>query len=51
MIKIKDLSVSFSGIQIFDEVGFAIEHGDKIGFIGRSGSVFFRIFIIKPGQK
>jgi ATP-binding cassette subfamily F protein 3 len=38
MIKIKDLSVSFSGIQLFDEVSFTINYGDKVGFIGRNGS-------------
>ena len=38
MIKIKDLSISFSGTQIFDDVNITINRGDKVGFIGRNGS-------------
>jgi ATP-binding cassette subfamily F protein 3 len=38
MIKIKDLSISFAGNQVFEEVNFIINRGEKIGLIGRNGS-------------
>jgi ATP-binding cassette subfamily F protein 3 len=38
MIKIKDLSISFSGNHIFEDVNFTMNYNDKIGFIGRNGS-------------
>jgi ATP-binding cassette subfamily F protein 3 len=38
MIKIKNLSISFLGVQLFDEVNITINRGDKVGFIGRNGS-------------
>ena len=38
MIKIRDLSISFSGHQIFEDVNVTINYGDKVGFIGRNGS-------------
>ena len=38
IIKIKDLSISFSGNHIFEDVNFIINRNDKIGFIGRNGS-------------
>jgi ATP-binding cassette subfamily F protein 3 len=38
VIKIKDLSISFSGQQIFEDVNFIINRNEKVGFIGRNGS-------------
>ena len=38
MIKIKDLSISFNGRTIFEDVNVIINGGDKVGFIGRNGS-------------
>lgn len=38
MIKVKDLSVSFSGKEVFSDVNLIINNGDKIGLIGRNGS-------------
>ncbi len=38
MIKIKDLSISFSGKFIFEDVNITVNRGDKVGFIGRNGS-------------
>ncbi len=38
MIKIKNLSISFSGTQIFEDVNITINRRDKVGFIGRNGS-------------
>ncbi len=38
MIKIKDLSISFAGYQLFEDVNFIINRGEKVGFIGRNGS-------------
>ena len=50
MIKIKDLSISFSGNHIFEDVNFTINYGDKIGFIGRNGSgksTFLKLLLSK----
>lgn len=38
MIKIKDLAISFAGNQIFEDVNFIVNKGEKIGLIGRNGS-------------
>lgn len=38
MIKIKNLSISFSGQSIFEDVNFIVNRGEKIGLIGRNGS-------------
>lgn len=38
MIKAKDLSISFSGREIFSDVNFIINSGEKVGLIGRNGS-------------
>ena len=38
MIKIKDLSISFAGHQIFEDVNMTFNRGEKIGCIGRNGS-------------
>ncbi len=38
MIKAKDLSISFSGHEIFSEGNFIINQGEKVGLIGRNGS-------------
>lgn len=37
MIKIKNLSIAFGGNEVFDEINFIIESGEKIGLIGRNG--------------
>lgn len=38
MIKIKDLSISFAGHLVFEDVNVVLNRGDKIGLIGRNGS-------------
>ena len=38
MIKIKDLSISFAGQQIFEDVNINFNSSEKVGFIGRNGS-------------
>jgi len=38
MIKIKDLSIAFTGHQIFEDVNITFNRGEKIGCIGRNGS-------------
>lgn len=38
MIKATDLSISFSGRDVFSDVNFIINRGEKIGLIGRNGS-------------
>ncbi len=38
MISINNLSVSFGGFALFDEVNFHINDNDRIGLVGRNGS-------------
>ncbi len=38
MIRAKDLSISFSGHEVFSEGNFIINSRDKVGLIGRNGS-------------
>ncbi len=38
MLKIKDLSISFNGKTIFEDVNIVMNSGEKLGFIGRNGS-------------
>ena len=38
MIRVKDLAISFSGHQLFEEVNININRREKIGLIGRNGS-------------
>lgn len=38
MLKVKDLSISFAGHQVFEDVNVIINKGEKVGFIGRNGS-------------
>ncbi|MFA6769944.1 MAG: ABC-F family ATP-binding cassette domain-containing protein [Bacteroidales bacterium] len=38
MISINNLSVSFGGFLLFDEVNFHINENDRIGLVGRNGS-------------
>ena len=46
MIRAKDLSISFSGHEVFSEGNFIINPREKVGLIGRNGSGkidFFKI--------
>ncbi len=38
MIRVKDLSISFSGHEVFSDASFIINSREKIGLIGRNGS-------------
>jgi ATP-binding cassette subfamily F protein 3 len=38
MIKVRDLSISFAGNSIFEDVNFIINGREKVGLIGRNGS-------------
>ena len=38
MISINDLTVSFGGFNLFEEVSFHINDNDRIGLVGRNGS-------------
>ncbi|MDX2083729.1 MAG: ABC-F family ATP-binding cassette domain-containing protein [Rickettsiales bacterium] len=38
MIRVKDLSISFSGHEVFSEGNFIINSREKVGLIGRNGS-------------
>lgn len=48
MIKVKKLSVNFSGQQIFEDVNINVNRGEKVGLIGRNGtgkSTFLKIIL------
>ncbi len=50
MIKVRDLSISFSGICVFEEASFIINRGEKVGLIGRNGSgksTFLKLLLSK----
>lgn len=38
MIRVKDLSISFSGHEVFSDASFIINSREKVGLIGRNGS-------------
>ena len=38
MIKVKNISISFVGVTIFEDVNIIFNKNDKVGFIGRNGS-------------
>ena len=38
MISTNDISVSFGGQDLFDSVSFMVNHGDRIGLVGRNGA-------------
>ena len=58
MIRIKDLSISFAGNQLFSKANFNINAKEKIGLIGRNGtgkSTLFKLlnrdaYMQKPSQ-
>ena len=53
MIKVKDLSISFSGREIFSEVNFIINAREKVGLIGKNGSgksTFLKVLLKKLEQ-
>ena len=50
MIKIINISISFVGVTIFEDVNIICNRDDKIGLIGRNGSgksTLFKLLIIK----
>jgi ATP-binding cassette subfamily F protein 3 len=53
VIKVKDLSISFSGREIFSEVNFIINAREKVGLIGKNGSgksTFLKVLLKKLEQ-
>ncbi|MFO1161499.1 MAG: ABC transporter ATP-binding protein [Reyranellaceae bacterium] len=38
LLKVRDLSVEFSGVRVLDRVGFDMTAGDCVGIVGESGS-------------
>ncbi|MDR0423381.1 MAG: ATP-binding cassette domain-containing protein [Rickettsiales bacterium] len=49
MLKIQNLSISFSGKEIFDDLNFIINSDEKIGLIGRNGCGKTTLFKILAG--
>jgi len=53
VIKVKDLSISFSGREIFSDVNFIINAREKVGLIGKNGSgksTFLKVLLKKLEQ-
>ena len=38
MITVNNLSIAFSGIELFDNVSFVIADKDRIGLVGKNGA-------------
>lgn len=50
MLKVQDLSISFDGKQIFDNLNFIINDKEKVGLIGRNGCGKTTLFKILSGK-
>jgi ATP-binding cassette subfamily F protein 3 len=50
MLKVQNLSVSFGGKQIFENINFTINPNEKFGLIGKNGSGKTTLFKILSGQ-
>ena len=50
MLKVQDLSISFDGKQIFENLNFVINDKEKVGLIGRNGCGKTTLFKILSGK-
>lgn len=50
MLKVQDLSISFDGKQIFDNLNFIVNDKEKVGLIGRNGCGKTTLFKILSGK-
>jgi len=50
MISVTDLTHSFSGDVLFDEISFTVKPGDRIGLVGRNGAGKSTLFKIITGK-
>jgi len=50
MLQINDLSVSFGGQELLDEISFNIHSGERIGLVGRNGSGKTTLFRLITGE-
>ena len=50
MLQINDLSLSFSGQPLLDNVSFNIHSGERIGLVGRNGSGKTTLFRLITGE-
>ncbi|MFH2034038.1 MAG: ATP-binding cassette domain-containing protein, partial [Candidatus Margulisiibacteriota bacterium] len=50
MLQANDLSLSFCGQQLFDEISFNIHSGERIGLVGRNGSGKTTLFKLITGE-
>jgi ATP-binding cassette subfamily F protein uup len=51
VINVKNLSKSYGTRAVFDDVAFAVDEGEKVGFIGANGSGKTTLFRIVAGQE
>ena len=50
MLQINDLSLSFGGQELLDEISFNIHSGERIGLVGRNGSGKTTLFRLITGE-
>ncbi|MCU0641650.1 MAG: ATP-binding cassette domain-containing protein [Candidatus Margulisbacteria bacterium] len=50
MLQINDLSLSFGGQELLDEISFNIHNGERIGLVGRNGSGKTTLFRLITGE-
>ena len=50
MLKVQNLSISFDGKQVFEDLTFIVNDKEKVGLIGRNGSGKTTLFKILSGR-
>lgn len=50
MLQVNDLSLGFSGQELFDDISFNIHGGERIGLVGRNGSGKTTLFKLITGE-
>src|SRR3989338_6912805 len=50
MLQINNLSLSFSGDDLLDDISFNVHSGERIGLVGRNGSGKTTIFKLITGE-